>query len=74
MNVQRTHSAKVAAAKQLAQNQGLPDISDLLVKLNAARKATAYGDTPMPDLSLTAEALSGEIEDYVDAVRAFVVP
>jgi len=72
LTVQRTHSAKVAAATQLAQNQGLPDISNLPVNLNTARKATAYGDTPMPDLNLTAEDLAREIEDYVQSVKSFI--
>jgi hypothetical protein len=64
--VQRTHPSKVAASQTLRANHGLPDITQLLVDLNIARKAAAYGDLDMPDLN--AEQLVVAIERYVDAV------
>src|SRR5262249_42171543 len=64
MNVQRNHAAKAAAAKQLSQNQGLPDVSLLLRELNSARKSQAYGDSPFP--SLNAEDIARDVESFVD--------
>src|SRR5438105_2069620 len=63
--VARTHPSKVAAAQTLHTSHGLPEITQLLLDLNIARKAAAYGDLDMPDLS--AERLAEEIERYVDA-------
>ena len=64
--IPRTHPAKAAAAERLAAEAGLPDIGDLLVDLNTARKAVAYGDVDLPELS--AEDVATAIEAYVDAV------
>src|SRR5947207_1340531 len=46
--VQRTHPSKVTASETLRDHHGLPDISQLLVDLNVARKAAAYGDLDLP--------------------------
>lgn len=54
-------------ATRLHQEKGLPDIADLLLKLNDARKATAYGDVERPDLD--AEGIASEIEEYVETVK-----
>jgi hypothetical protein len=48
----------------------LPNISDLLVQLNDARKAEAYGDIARPDLD-PAE-LGRTLHRYVSAVEAFL--
>ena len=60
------HSAKAAAARGLAQKEGLPDVSALLGTLNTARKAVAYGDTLLP--ALDPDDLATAIEGYVQAV------
>ncbi len=52
------------------KTKGLPDISDLLRKLNDARKAAAYGDIELPELD--AEDTAAEIEEYVEAVAALL--
>jgi hypothetical protein len=70
VTAQRTHPSKIAASETLRDKHGLPDISQLLVNLNVARKAAAYGDLDFPKLH--AERLAGEIERYVDAVAAFL--
>ena len=68
VTVDRTHWGKQRAARELAQKQGLDDISDLLSDLNAARKSTAYGDVAFPPLD--AEDVARQIEEYVDSVSA----
>lgn len=67
---QRSHPAKADAAKQLASKHGLPDVSALLVQLNDARKAEAYGDVVRP--ALGSEDVAREIEEYVEAVEALL--
>ena len=42
------HRSKAQAADRLRREHGLPDVEELLSGLNAARKATAYGDTDLP--------------------------
>lgn len=64
--VRRSHPAKAAAAERLQESFNLPDVSELLWKLNDARKATAYGDIDYPELD--AKEVAVEIETYVDAV------
>lgn len=64
------HNAKAEAASKLAKSHGLPDISMLLQTLNAARKATSYGDVVLP--SLDAEDLAGEIEEYIRHVTKLI--
>jgi hypothetical protein len=46
---------------------GLTDIEQLLVDLNTARKAAAYGDIEEPDLN--AEEIASRIEGYVGEVE-----
>jgi len=65
------HWEKVKVASVLHKKHGLPDVENLLVDLNSARKATAYGDTELSD-DLDAEAIAVEVENYVDAVTAIV--
>ena len=64
------HWEKVDVALRLHKTKGLPDISDLLRKLNDARKAAAYGDIELPELD--AEDTATEIEEYVEAVAALL--
>lgn len=66
LKVQRTHPGKVQAATLLAKKHKLPDVSDLLVELNTARKAHAYGDVEAPDLD--EQELAAALDSYVDAV------
>ena len=64
---QKTHPAKANAALQLATSHGLADVSSLLVQLNDARKAEAYGDVARPDLD--PEDVARELEMYVESVE-----
>jgi hypothetical protein len=64
------HWEKVDVALRLHKTKGLPDITDLLGKLNDARKAAAYGDIELPELD--AEDTAAEIEEYVEAVAALL--
>ena len=61
------HNAKASVAKKLAKSHGLPDVSNLLLTLNSARKATSYGDAVLPKLD--AEDLASDIDTYVNAVE-----
>jgi len=70
LQLKKTHPAKVDAAETLARDHGLPDVGDLLVMLNQARKATAYGDIELPPLD--AEDLATDIERYVEAVAGLI--
>ncbi|HET7460250.1 MAG TPA: hypothetical protein VFJ82_03345 [Longimicrobium sp.] len=70
LKVRPMHNAKAEAASKLAKSHGLPDISMLLQTLNAARKATSYGDVVLP--SLDAEDLAGEIEEYIRHVTKLI--
>ncbi len=70
INFARSHRGKVAAAEKLTAQYGFPDISELLVNLNDARKASAYGDIDGPDLD--AESVARAIEEYVEAVESFL--
>jgi hypothetical protein len=64
--IRRDHAAKAAAAGRLHAEHALPDVSELLVTLNTARKAVAYGDTSMPELD--AYDVSVEVEHFVTEV------
>ncbi len=66
----KTHPSKAEAARQLTARHRLPDVSSLLVQLNDARKSVAYGDIALPRLD--PEDLATEIEEYVEAVEAFL--
>ena len=68
--VQSTHPSKASAAQKLHKDHGLPDVEQLLIELNQARKAEAYGDVSRPDLE--AEETAREIEKYVDAVEDLI--
>lgn len=59
--------APADAARDLARNQGLPNISGLMRDLNEIRKSEAYGDVAMPG-RLDPENVAREIEEYVDRV------
>ncbi|OPX20580.1 MAG: hypothetical protein BZ151_03305 [Desulfobacca sp. 4484_104] len=69
-SVKRTHPDKAAAAERLSREHGLPEIEDLIVDLNYARKAAAYGDEAFP--ALDAEDVAIQIEEYVDAVTRLI--
>lgn len=64
------HWEKASMAATLHSQHELPDVSELLRDLNQARKATAYGDVPHPDLDPERVALG--IGQFVDAVSAFL--
>lgn len=70
LQVPRTHPGKAAAAETLAQDHGLPNVSVLLPMLNSARKAAAYGDTPIP--ALDPARLVRDLEGYVAAVSKLI--
>lgn len=69
-SIKPNHRDKANAAERLSREKGLPNIYDLLTKLNAARKASAYGDVSFPELD--AEDVAIKIEEYVDAVESLV--
>ena len=70
MKVPPVHNAKADAAAKLASRYGLPDVSTLLYTLNAARKATSYGDIVLPKLD--PEDLAREIENYIELVARMI--
>jgi hypothetical protein len=63
----RTHWNKAELARDLAKNQGLPDIAGLMSDLNEMRKSEAYGDIASPP-TLDPQEVAREVEEYVDAV------
>ncbi len=70
IEISRNHWKKVEAAARLHNDYGLTDIEQLLVDLNTARKAAAYGDIEEPDLD--AEEIASRIERYVLEVETVV--
>lgn len=68
MPTSHNHWEKVKVATRLHEEKGLPDIAELLVDLNTARKAAAYGDIDEPELD--AESVATDVENYVHAVVA----
>ena len=68
--VRPAHWHRADAAKQLASEQGLDDVSELIRDLNEVRKSEAYGDVIAPELD--AEEVAITIEEYIDAVAAVV--
>lgn len=66
----KNHPSKIKAALELTAKHNLPDVSDLLIQLNDARKAVAYGDTGLPELNAEATALA--IEQYLDLVESLI--
>jgi hypothetical protein len=69
--LKRTHWSKADAARDLAAQGGLPDVSGLMGDLNEVRKSEAYGDIASPP-NLDAEEVVREVEEYVDAVDALL--
>jgi hypothetical protein len=63
----RTHWNKAELARDLAKNQGLPDVAGLMSDLNEMRKSEAYGDIASPP-TLDPQEVAREVEEYVDAV------
>jgi hypothetical protein len=70
IDIRKSHPSKAEAAKELSSKCGLPDVSGLLVQLNDARKAVAYGDVTLPDLD--PEELAAAIEQYVEAMEVLL--
>jgi len=70
METSRKHWEKADVAARLHRDHKLPDVADLLMNLNEARKAAAYGDVEAPEFD--AEDLAGAVEEYVHAVAALV--
>jgi len=68
--IRKTHADKADAAERLHDQHGVPDVSQLLVALNEARKATAYGDAQRPDLD--PEEVASEIEEFVDSIENLI--
>ena len=66
----RNHREKAKLAQRLHEEHNLPDVSSLLITLNTARKAAAYGDVDAPELD--AEDLVTEIEAFVNSFRDLV--
>jgi hypothetical protein len=62
------HAEKADIALELHESHDLPDVSDLLIDLNAARKAVAYGDVEPPELD--PKDVAAEIETFVDFVAS----
>ena len=69
-SVRPNHREKAEAAERLSNEFGLPDIYDLLLDLNSARKAAAYGDISFPELD--AKDVATEIENYVEVIELFI--
>jgi len=69
--LQRAHWSKARAARDLAKQEGLPDVAQLMHDLNETRKSEAYGDIASPP-TLDAKDVAREVEEYVDAVDALL--
>ena len=70
-SLQKTHPARVAAARQLHEDHGFADVSELLHDLNETRKNESYGDdVPVPELD--PEETATRIGAYVKTVREFI--
>lgn len=61
------HIDKVASARRLTREDGLPEVATLLIDLNEMRKSENYGDVPAPE-NLDAEDVASAVERYIDAV------
>ncbi|MGO9116307.1 MAG: hypothetical protein ACLQPD_01720 [Desulfomonilaceae bacterium] len=66
----RSHPEKIKAADRLSAEHGFSPVSALLMDLNDARKAAAYGDIDSPELD--AEDVVSHLEQYVKEVEAFL--
>src|SRR5205085_2205675 len=62
----KQHWSKEKAARKLAKDHALADVSELLSDLNDGRKSAAYGDTEEPDRD-PGDVLE-EFREYVDQV------
>ena len=60
------HAEKAEIAQSLHEQHGLPDVSELLLDLNSARKAVAYGDVEPPELN--PEDVANDIKQFVERV------
>ena len=69
---QRNHWTKAEAARRLARDEGLTDVSDLHRDLNDARKGTTYGDVEEPELA--PEDVLTEVGNYIQEVEALLTP
>jgi len=67
IQISRSHWKKVEAAARLHSEHDLANVEQLLVDLNAGRKAAAYGDIEEPELD--AEDVASRIEQYVNEVE-----
>ena len=67
------HRDKVDAARQLASTQGLPDVGDLLVDLNAMR-STRHTATPNLPRIWTRTDVAISIDEFVESVRRLLTP
>lgn len=70
IEVKANHRSKAEVAEILKDKYNFPNISELIVKLNDARKAVAYGDIEHPDLD--AEDVARDVEEYVYTVERFL--
>lgn len=70
--IKKTHWDKATYATALATKHGVPDVADLVRKLNSGRKASAYGDEEMPDDLGDPQDLVTEIEEFVDAIDRLI--
>ncbi len=68
---ERTHSSKVKVARRLHADDGLQDVSQLLVDLNELRKSEAYGEVRLSP-SMDAEDVLAEVEQFIEAVAQLV--
>lgn len=68
---ERSHPSEVEVSRTLRGDHGLPDVSSLLIELNALRKSAAYGEVQSPP-SITAEAVVGTVEGFIEAVSQVV--
>ncbi len=66
----KQHWAKGEAARRLAGQFGLTDVSALLRDLNDGRKSAAYGDTEAPDIA-PGDVLI-QFRGYVEEVAEFL--
>lgn len=69
--LKRAHWSKADAARDLAKQHGLPDVSGLMHDLNEVRKSEAYGDIASPP-RLDPQDVAGDVEHFVDAVGALL--
>ena len=69
----KRHPNKVAIARRLFKDGHVSrDIGDELERLNELRKDVQYGDPGLELLEVNLEALSAELERYVDEVAALL--